>query len=161
MDQIITPAPVRKTIRVAVAPARAFETFTASMHRWWPLAHTLLKAPRAAIVLEPKPGGRWFERGTDDSICPWGQVIAWEPPTRILLAWQIDGEWKFNPDFSTELEIRFVAEGSDATRVELEHRDMEKFGMHREAARGALDSPEGWAGGLARFAAFAEGKPLD
>lgn len=161
MVLVITPAPVRKTIRVAVAPQRAFDTFTSGMHRWWPLEHSLLKAPRAAIVLEPRVGGAWLERATDGSECPWGHVIAWEPPSRVLLAWQLDGEWKFNADFSTEVEIRFVAEGPAATRVELEHRDIEKYGAHIEAARAALDSPGGWEGGLRRFAAEAEGKKLD
>jgi uncharacterized protein YndB with AHSA1/START domain len=128
------------------------------MHRWWPLAHSLLKAPRASITLEPHVGGKWLETATDGSICPWGYVIAWEPPARVVLAWQLDGTWTFNPDFKTEVEIRFTAHGSDRTLVELEHRDIERYGDAMERTRAALDSPDGWAGGLGLFAEFAAGE---
>ena len=82
----------------------------------------------------------------------------WEPPTRLLLAWQIDGAWRPNPDFRTEIEIRFIAEGADATRVELEHRDMERYGDKAEELRAALDSPDGWTAVLKGFATAAEGR---
>jgi uncharacterized protein YndB with AHSA1/START domain len=155
MNITITPAPVRKSLRVMCRQQRAFEVFTARMSAWWHPDHSLLKSPREAVVLKPRAGGRWFERAIDGSECDWGHVIAWEPPIRVLLAWQIDGQWRFNPDLITEVEVRFIADGEDATRVELEHRNIDRFGEHAEAARSALDSPDGWSGGLARFATFA------
>ena len=90
--------PVRKSIRVAAPPARAFEIFTAGMHQWWPRAHSLnAKVERAAVIAEPRPGGRWFERAVDGTECDWGRVLAWEPPQRVLFAWQLDGDVAFQP----------------------------------------------------------------
>jgi hypothetical protein len=155
MNVTIKPAPVRKRIHVKTTPERAFAVFTARMHAWWPLDHSLLGKPREDVVVEPRAGGRWFERATDGSECTWGHVLAWEPPARVLLAWQLDGTWRFNPDFVTEVEIRFIAEGAEATRVELEHRNIERYGDAAEAIRTTLDSPDGWSGGLERFAAAA------
>ncbi|HEX7128210.1 MAG TPA: SRPBCC family protein [Thermodesulfobacteriota bacterium] len=153
MTSTTTPEPIRKSLRVGVAPRRAFEVFTAGMHRWWPVENTLLASPRTAIVVEPHEGGRWFERGADGTECDWGRVLAWEPPTRILLAWQIDARWRFDPGFVTELEVRFVPDGTDGTRVELTHRNLERFGEQAGALRAALDS--GWGKGLEAFAAAA------
>jgi activator of Hsp90 ATPase-like protein len=156
MTIAIKPAPVRKTVHVKVEAPRAFEVFTSRMHAWWPLDHSLLGGkPRQDVVVEPHQGGRWYERAVDGSECTWGYVIAWEPPARVLLAWQLDGQWKFNPDFVTEVEIRFIAEGAAATRVELEHRNLERYGEAAEAVRAALDSADGWSTGLGRFAALA------
>jgi uncharacterized protein YndB with AHSA1/START domain len=123
------------------------------MHRWWLPDHTLLASARRAIIMEPHQGGRWFERGIDGTECDWGRVLSWEPPARVLLAWQIDGQWRFDPEFVTEIEIRFVADGTGGTRVELEHRNIERFREHAEAARASLDS--GWGKGLDAFAAMA------
>ena len=79
--------PVRKSVRVAASPARAFDLFTAGMHQWWPRAHTLNpKAERAAVIAEPRPGGRWFERAVDGAECNWGRVLIWEPPLRVVFA---------------------------------------------------------------------------
>ena len=148
--------PVLKSIRVSVAPARAFDLFTAGMHQWWPRAHTLNpKSERAAISLEPKVGGRWFERSIDGAECTWGSVLTWEPPARVILAWQLDQNWQFNPDFSTEVEIRFEPAGENATLVNLEHRQLERYGVHAQTVRGGLDSPEGWMGGLQLYAKVA------
>ncbi len=117
MNLTIKPAPVRKRLHVNTTPERAFAVFTARMHAWWPLDHSLLQGkPRQDVIIEPRSGGRWFERATDGSECTWGRVLAWEPPGRVLLAWQIDATWRFDPDFVTEVEIRFIPEGG-ATRV--------------------------------------------
>jgi len=150
---IIAPAPVRKTIRVRAPQERAFRVFTAGMARWWKPEHHIAPAPFVDLVVEPRTGGRWFERDAAGSECEWGKVLAWEPPARLVLAWQIDQDWKFDPDFVTELEMRFIAEGSDTTRVELEHRDIEKFGAKAAEVRAMLDSDGGWNGALAVFAA--------
>jgi uncharacterized protein YndB with AHSA1/START domain len=105
-----------------------------------------------AAVIEPHEGGRWFERGADGSECQWGRVLVWQPPTRLVLAWQIDAQWQFDPELVTELDIRFVPDGDGMTRVELEHRHIERFGDKAAALRESLDSPDGWSGLLAAFA---------
>jgi len=151
MSGIITPAPIRKSIRVDVAPARAFEIFTSGMNRWWLKTHTInpTKSPIKNIVVEPRAGGRWFERGEDGSECNWGKVLAWEPPTRLLLAWQINGRWQFDPALITEVDIRFTPDGN-GTRVELEHRKLEVLGDQAEAMAQAFTG--GWGVLLDSFA---------
>ncbi len=155
MTLTITPAPVRKIIHVKAAPARAFEVFTAGMTRWHNPNHSIGSSPLKEVVVEPRTGGRWYERGEDGSECDWGRVLAWEPPTRLLLTWQIDGQWRFNPDLITEVEVRFIPDGPGATRVEFEHRNIERYGEQAEAVRAALDSEDGWSGSLEKFAAIA------
>jgi len=155
----ITPAPIRKTVEVTAPPDRAFAFFTARMGRWWPHAHSLLKAPQQDVVIEPRRGGRWYERGVDGSEYNWGRVLAWEPPGRLVLAWQLDADWRYDPDLVTEVEVRFVALGAEATRVELEHRRLENFGARAAEARRRLDSPEAWRGTLDRFAEAASLEP--
>ncbi len=105
------------------------------------------------LVLEPRIGGRWYEVGEDGRACDWGKVLAYEPPTSIVLAWQLNQDWKYDASFVTELEVRFVAEGT-ATRVELEHRNLDRFGARADALRADLDSQEGWTGALVAFAAY-------
>jgi uncharacterized protein YndB with AHSA1/START domain len=156
MTATITPAPVRKTLRVRAAPARAFDTFTAGMSTWWPAGHSIGTAPLKETVIEPHEGGRWFERGDDGSECDWGRVLAWEPPSRVLLAWQLDAQWRYDPDLVTEVEVRFIAEPDGMTRVEFEHRNLERLGPSAADARGALDSEGGWTGLLERFRGVAE-----
>ena len=148
--------PIHKTVRVAVPANRAFEVFTASMHRWWPAAHSILKAPRASITVEPRVGGRWYERATDGSECMWGRVVTWDPPARLVLTWQLTADFAYDPAFETEVEIRFTPDGSNATRVDLEHRNLERYGEKADAIRPMLDSPEGWGACLTSFAAAAE-----
>jgi uncharacterized protein YndB with AHSA1/START domain len=151
MTLTISPAAVRKSVHVKAPPQKAFQVFTAGMGRWWLKSHSINQSPIAEIVMEPFAGGRWFERGEDGSECPWGKVLVWEPPARVVLAWQTDGTWKHNPDFQTEVEVRFTAEG-DGTRVDLEHRNLERFGEHAAKVREAFDSPGGWSGLLRSFA---------
>jgi Activator of Hsp90 ATPase homolog 1-like protein len=149
----VTPAPVRKVIRVEAPQERAFRVFTAGMARWWRPEHHIAATPFVDLVVEPRSGGRWFERDKDGAECLWGKVILWEPPARLILGWQLNAEWKFDADFVTELEVRFIAEGPTATRVELEHRDLEKYGDKAAAVRASLDSPDGWNGLLATYVA--------
>jgi uncharacterized protein YndB with AHSA1/START domain len=147
------PAPIRKTVRVAVKPQKAFEVFTAGMSKWWLAEHSMVKPPRASVVVEPRQGGRWYETGVDGSECQWGYVIAWEPPGRLVLAWQIDGAWQFNEKLVTEIELRFIPDGPDGTRVEFEHRNMDRFAELAEATHAALDGDRGWTAELAAFVA--------
>ena len=105
--------------------------------------------------MEPRAGGRWFERGEDGTECDWGRVLVWEPPSRVVLAWQISAEWKFDPGLQTEVEVRFIAEGPKLTRVEFEHRNLERYGDKAEAVRKSISSDGGWPGLLAAYAAAA------
>ena len=148
-----TTSAVRKTVTVAAPLAIAFEVFTAQIETWWPMAsHHIGDADCQAVVIEPRVGGRWYEVGDDGTVCEWGKVLEWEPPRRFVLAWQLNHEWQYDPDFVTELEVRFVAEG-DATRVDLEHRNLERYGERVAEVRRSLDAPGGWTGALEAFAA--------
>jgi uncharacterized protein YndB with AHSA1/START domain len=152
----IQPAPVRKSITVKADAARAFEVFTGGMGRWWPRSHCVAASPQKDVVMEPKAGGRWYEIGEDGSYCNWGKVLAWEPPTRVLLAWQISADWKYDPDLITEVEVTFTPLDGGLTRVDLEHRNIERFGDKLEPIRAALDSEGGWSGILKIYAEVAE-----
>ena len=140
----ITPAPVRKSVVVNTNAARAFEAFTNNIMRWWPPSHTLVKAPLKAVIIEPFVNGRWYHRGNDGLECDNGKVLAWEPPHRLLLAWQLNPEWQYDPELLTEVEVKFIAEGERKTRVELEHRHIERMGAKAETARSMVDAPNGW-----------------
>jgi uncharacterized protein YndB with AHSA1/START domain len=154
MTQTITVAPVRKQVRVAAPPDRAFEVFTAGMGRWWPKSHSIGSSPQKEIIVEPRAGGRWAERGEDGSEAEWGKVLAWEPPSRVLLAWQLNQQWQYDASLMTELEIRFTPDGQ-GTLVELEHR-MEGFGEAAEQMRQQLEGPDAWEGLLKLFAVAAD-----
>jgi uncharacterized protein YndB with AHSA1/START domain len=150
MSTVITPAPVRKSVRVNAAPARAFEIFTAGAARWWLKTHTInpTKSALKEVIMEPRAGGRWYERGEDGSECNWGKVLAWEPPSRLLLGWQINGEFKYDPGVLTEVEVRFTpADGG--TLVELEHRNLERLGDRAAAMAEAFSG--GWGKLLENF----------
>lgn len=149
---INTPAPIRRSLRVAVPPQKAFEIFTAGMSKWFPPDHSLLKALRESVIVEPRKGGRWYEAAVDGTEYTMGHVIAWEPPGRLVLAWQLDGTWQFNDKLITEVEVQFIPDGPNGTRVELEHRNMDRFAAHAETMRAALDGDMGWNLELARFA---------
>jgi hypothetical protein len=145
--------PVHKSINVAAPAARAFELYTAGMHRWWPRDHTINpNAAREAIVVEPRVGGRWFERGVDGKECQWGKILVWEPPLRVVFGWQLNHLWEFDPNFLTEVEVRFIAVDERTTQVRLEHRYLERFGEHAAKVRSSIDSPGGWENGLNLFA---------
>jgi uncharacterized protein YndB with AHSA1/START domain len=144
--------PVLKTVSVRATPAHAFEVFTAGMDRWWFRTHTInpTKSPMARVVVEPRVGGRWYEQGEDGSECDWGRVLAWEPPGRVLLAWQIGADFRHDPALQTEVGIRFEAEPGGTTRVTLEHRRLERLGAAADAFRTAVNG--GWGALLDAFA---------
>lgn len=151
MNTTIVATPVRKSIRVNASPTRAFDVFARNMIAWWNREYTINPgSPIADIVVEPRAGGRWFERGEDGSKCQWGNVLAWEPPRRLVLAWQITPQWTIDPDLVTELEVRFIADG-DGTRVELEHR-LDAYGKASDEMFKLFDSQAGWMGLMEAFA---------
>jgi len=148
VQQRIKPAPITKTMRVGLAPAAAFELFLGRMHLWWLPEHTLLKVPVKEIVIEPRPGGRWYEVGVDGSEMQWGKVVEWDPPRRALLHWQLNAEFTFDPGLETEVEVTFEPDG-EGTLVEFEHRRLELFGDKAEELRSGMGG--GWDALLDRF----------
>ncbi len=156
MTRTVTIAPVRKSVTVSAPPVRAFEVFTSGISSWWLPSHKIGKTPFKEIVLEPRVGGRWFERGEDGVECDWGKVLAWEPPSRVVLAWQIDGTFAYRPSLVTEVEVRFLPDGQ-GTRVELEHRNLDLYAAQSDAMRTIFDSPTGWSGLLSQFKARLDG----
>jgi uncharacterized protein YndB with AHSA1/START domain len=147
---------VRQSVVVETSRERAFYLFTEGMTSWWPIdSHSIGDRPMAEAVIEPRNGGRWYERGDDGSECDWGRVLAWDPPERVVLAWQISADWKADPGIHTEIEVRFTAEGDGRTRVDLEHRGLESFGERAEEMHGIFGSDGGWNGLLRRFAEHA------
>lgn len=152
MDRTISPAPVRRSVTVKASQQKAFEVFTSGFGRWWPASHCIGSSPLKTAVIEPRVGGRWYETGEDGRECQWGEVLAWEPPSRVLLAWRIGADWKYDPQLLTEVEVRFVPLGEAGTRVELEHRLLENYGERAAAASERLDSEGGWQSLLAIYA---------
>jgi uncharacterized protein YndB with AHSA1/START domain len=152
----IKPAPVRRSVHVNCSLEHAFEVFTAGFDRWWPRSHSIGESPLKEAVLEPGVGGRWFSTLEDGTTAQWGEVLVWEPPTRLVLAWRITAEWKCDPDFLTEVEVCFTPEG-EGVRVDLEHRKLEAYGERAEQVKASIDNAQGgWGGLLAIFAAEAE-----
>jgi uncharacterized protein YndB with AHSA1/START domain len=150
----MTIAPIVQIVTTKAAPARAFTLFATRMADWWPRGKTIGKNPHAEVVMEPHPGGRWFERDAEGNETHWGNVLAWEPPHRLLLAWRIDTQWTYDPDFLTELELTFTPMEGGGTRVRLEHRNLERFGADAAAHAAALNG--GWPTMMAEFAALAD-----
>lgn len=151
------PNSVRKQLRVVAPQAVAFRVFTESMGKWWPLAHYKIgRAAAVDAVIEPHVGGRWYERGEDGSTCQWGSVLVWEPPARLVLSWDITADWQYDPALKTEIEVRFIAENPAQTRVELEHRRLDRYGERREQMRRVFDSEGDWGKLLATFARSAQ-----
>jgi len=148
-----TIPPIRRDVVVDVGPARAFEVFTAEMTSWWPPEHHIGSAPIAEVVIEPRVGGRWFTRHQDGTETSTGVVTAWEPPGRFVVTWQIGADWHYHDDLVTSVEVRFVAEGPDRTRVVLEHRDLDAYGTDAAAMRDTFEAPGAWDGTLAAYAA--------
>ena len=122
MTVTIKIAPVTKSILVNASAAHAFEVFTSGLRRWWPREHGIGKTPRKAVVMETHLGGRWYELAEDDTQTTVGKIIVWEPPRRFVMTWDINSQWKPDAAVSSEVEVRFIPDGANVTRVELEHR---------------------------------------
>jgi hypothetical protein len=143
-------APVRKSIVVRAAAADAFRIFTDDIDGWWPRTHHIGKAPMRRVIVEPRVGGRCFTEQVDATECDWGTVLAWEPPSRFVFAWQVTHVWAFQADLAqaSEVEVRFTPLGPESTRVDLEHRHFERHGAGAKAMRDGVDTPNGWNGML-------------
>jgi DNA-binding transcriptional ArsR family regulator/uncharacterized protein YciI/uncharacterized protein YndB with AHSA1/START domain len=153
-------APVRHQIIVNTPAERAFSIFTDGFGTWWPKAHTISPVPVEQAVIEPRAGGRCYDRAVDGSECDWGQVLVWEPPARLVLAWQIDGTWSYEPDVehASRVTVTFAPDG-DRTEVTLVHDEFER---HRHAGPElAAGVREGWATSLQAFAAATDTAATD
>jgi len=146
-------APIIRTVQVTAEPARAFELFATRMGDWWPKGGTVGKKHHVAVVIEPRDGGRWYERDEDGVEAQWGKVLAWEPPGRLLLGWQLDRTFAYDPDFVTEVELTFAPAEGGGTLVTLEHRNLERFGAN--AASHAEKLRNGWPTRVDDFAKYA------
>lgn len=155
MTLTITIAPVRKSIRVNASQDHAFEVFTSGLGRWWPLEHGIGKTPRQAVIMETRLGGRWYELAEDGTQTTVGKIIAWEPPQRFVMTWDINSQWQPDSTVSSEVEVNFIAEGANATRVELEHRKFEQMGAE-PGEKMRKDVNGGWPGLLEIFKREAE-----
>jgi uncharacterized protein YndB with AHSA1/START domain len=145
-----TAAPVCTSIVVEAPIERAFSVFTDGIGTWWPSTHHILGAELAEMVFEPRVGGSIYDRGVDGSECRWARVLAYEPPERVVFSWDINLQWQreTDPGRTSEVEVRFVAEAPARTRVELEHRGIERHGEGWEKMHDAVASPGGWSAGL-------------
>lgn len=147
---------VARSITVPLGQGKAFDLFTSRMTEFWPPEHSIGASPFAAVVLEPRVGGRWFERSADGTECDWGRVGAWEPTSRVVLLWQLSAEWKFDPDFETEVEVTFTENEPGRTTLDLRHRNLQRYGKQAEQMREIFDSPNGWTDTLNRCARLAD-----
>lgn len=149
---------VRSSVRVPLSVERAFALFTRDLTSWWPKEYTWAGEVLETIAIESRQGGRCFERGPHGFQCDWGRVLAWEPPRRLVLAWQISParEPEPNPAKASEVEISFQPEGPDATRVDLEHREFARHGQKGSIYCEAMGSPQGWPYILERYRASAQ-----
>jgi uncharacterized protein YndB with AHSA1/START domain len=151
---VIVPAPVVKTVTVPCQPDRAFRLFTEGMGTWWLRSHSVAKSGQDKLVIEPRTGGAWYEIGRDGERCDWGRVLAWEPPARLVLDWQLSEVFAYDPGLHTEVEVTFTAAGP-GTEVRLEHRMLENYGPAAGRMAQVFDSPDGWGGLLAAYLAAA------
>jgi uncharacterized protein YndB with AHSA1/START domain/uncharacterized damage-inducible protein DinB len=143
---------VKRSVTVNADVEHAFDVFTTGFDTWWPRSHHIGKNPLQKAVIESRTGGRCFGREADGTECQWGTVTTWDPPRRLVIAWQIDPTWQFDADLSkaSEVEVRFTAEAG-GTRVDLEHRHLERHGKDFEKVRVGIAGPGGWSGLLQTF----------
>lgn len=147
------PEPVQHSVVVAAPVERAYGVFTSSMARWWPPAYTFAGEDEyASVVVEQFAGGRWYERDISGNTADWGKVLECDVGQRIVLTWQVSAERSPEPpERASTIEVRFVAAGPAATRVELEHRDFDRHGAGAATIRGGMASPQGWPHILERY----------
>ena len=149
-------ATVRKQVTVDAPIKRAFTVFTMRFGDFKPKEHNLLGVAIAETVFEPKVGGHIYDRGVDGSECRWARILAYDPPDRVVFSWDISPEWRLetDPERTSEVEVRFVAETPERTRVELEHRHLDRHGPGWESVRDGVAHDEGWPLYLSRYAAL-------
>ena len=155
-----TAAPVvHKEVLVEAPIERAFAVFTERFGDFKPPEHNLLTAPIAETVFEPAVGGYIVDRGEDGSECRWARILTYEPPHRVVFSWDIGPTWQIesDPENSSEVEVRFIAQDAEHTRVELEHRLIERHGPGWEAVHDGINGTQGWPLYLHRYADLLKG----
>jgi uncharacterized protein YndB with AHSA1/START domain len=159
MSTQATDTTVRAQVVVEAPLERAFSVFTEGFGRFKPPEHNLLPVEIAETIFEPRVGGHLYDRGVDGSECRWARVLVYEPPYRVVLSWDISPRWQLetDPEKTSEWEVRFVAETPERTRVELEHRNLERHGEGWEGEREGVASEGGWPLYLQRFAEIVKG----
>ena len=147
-------AVVRQHVVVRAPIDRAFAVFTERFGDFKPREHTLLAAPIAETVFEPRVGGHIYDRAVDGTECRWARVLVYEPPDRVVFSWDIDPRWQIetNPELTSEVEVRFVPESTTRTRVELEHRRLDRHGSGWESLSEGVEGDQGWPLYLTRYA---------
>jgi uncharacterized protein YndB with AHSA1/START domain len=145
---------VTTSVVVDAPPERAFAAYTEDIGSWWPNEHHVMQAALSHMVFEPREGGHIYDVGTDGTECRWARVLAYEPPHRVVFSWDISLQWQIetDPAKTSEVEVRFVPDGEGRTRVELEHRHIDRHGEGWEGMRDAVGSSGGWEVGLGNFA---------
>ena len=158
MTQSATTTTVRRQILVNAPIGEAFKVFIERFGDFKPREHNLLQAPIAETVFEPRVGGNIYDRAADGTECRWARILAFEPPDRVVFSWDISPRWQVetNRDLTSEVEVRFIMEAPDRTRVRLEHRHLERHGLGWESVRDGVDSERGWPLYLQRYAALFE-----
>jgi uncharacterized protein YndB with AHSA1/START domain len=154
MNTQIPITSVKQSVVVEASIERAFKVFTEDFGSFKPREHNLLAVPIAQTVFEPRAGGHIYDRGVDGSECRWARVLAYEPPKRVLLSWDISPRWQIetDPGKTSEWEVRFIQETANRTRVELEHRKLERHGEGWQGVRDGVAGDQGWPLYLQRFA---------
>jgi hypothetical protein len=155
MNEMTVIAPVRKTVHVRAPIAHAFEVFTSGLTRWWPLDHGVGKKPIQKVLMEPRLGGRWLEIAQDGTETSVATITLWEPPHRFVMLWQVNAKWQPDATMKSEVDVRFTADGAEATHVEVVHHRFETMGAEAGASM-RKDVDGGWPGLLALFVAEAE-----
>jgi uncharacterized protein YndB with AHSA1/START domain len=145
---------VQTSIVVDAPIERAFSVFTEGIGSWFPSEYNLLDTEIVERVFEPRVGGHVYDRGADGSECHWARVLAYEPPTRVVISWDISPQWQIESDLekTSEVEVQFIPDGPDRTRLELEHRNIDRHGDGWEQTRESVGGDGGWPGCLRRFA---------
>jgi uncharacterized protein YndB with AHSA1/START domain len=154
MSTQATETSIRTTIVVEAPIERAFSVFTEGIGSWFPAEYNLLGVEIAERVFEPRVGGHVYDRGTDGSECHWARVLAYEPPNRVVISWHISPQWQIeaDPEKTSEVDVRFIPEAPERTRVELEHRNLDRHGDGWEQIRESVGGEGGWPGCLRSFA---------
>ena len=147
-------AVVRRGVVVNAPLAKAFEAFTERFGDFKPREHNLLPSPIVETVFEPRVGGHIYDRAEDSSECRWARILAYDPPDRVVFSWDISPRWQIitDPALASEVEVRFIAESPERTRVELEHRNLDRHGPEWQAVRDGVDDDAGWPLYLTRYA---------
>jgi uncharacterized protein YndB with AHSA1/START domain len=153
MSTHVQDTTVRAQVVVDAPLERAFSVFTEGFGSFKPREHNLLEVEIAETIFEPRVGGHLYDRGVDGSECRWARVLAYEPPHRVVLSWDISPQWQLESDLekTSEVEVRFIPETSERTRVELEHRNLERHGEGWEGERAGVAGAGGWPLYLQRF----------